>query len=51
MKKMEEHEVLHLGYSIHDWRVIAGCVRNTAKVCSGKERDELNQLAYLIERK
>ena len=49
MKKMAEHEVLHLGNTIRDWRRIASCIYNTAKVCSGKERDELNNLADRIE--
>lgn len=49
MKTMAEHEVLHLGNTIADWRRIANCVRNTAKLCSGKQRTELNQLAERIE--
>ena len=49
MKKMEEHEVLHLGNTIADWRTIAGCIRNTAKACGALEREQLKYLALRIE--
>lgn len=45
-----ELEVLHLGRTIHQWRTIAGCVRNSAKLAlDGTERNRLNQLASDIE--
>jgi hypothetical protein len=50
MKRMEEHEVLHIGRTIAQWRTIAGCVQNTAKVqLDAKRQRELYQIALDIE--
>lgn len=50
MKRMQEHEVLHLGQTIAAWRVIVGCIRNTEKAgLLPGEREELRQLAASIE--
>jgi hypothetical protein len=50
MKKMQENEVLHLGQTIANWRVIADCVRHCSKYeLSGQKRAELNQIAASLE--
>jgi hypothetical protein len=50
MKRMEEHEVLHLGLPISSWRHVVGCIRNSAKLQQTKgERDELSLIASSLE--
>jgi hypothetical protein len=49
MSNDREFQVLHLGRTVQQWRTIAGCVRNSAKLHDGTERNRLNQIAKDIE--
>jgi hypothetical protein len=47
---MHENQVLHLGRTVAEWRVVAGCLRNSSKLAlTRKDRDQLEQMARDIE--
>lgn len=49
MKPMGENEVLHLGNTIADWRVIAECLHQSAEVVHGPIARQYGELADRIE--